>query len=276
MRNPYETLGVSKSATDEEIKKAYRRLARKYHPDLNPGDEKAEAKFKEINEAYSILSDKKKKAEYDETGGFKFGEGFDFNRGTGGSKTYTYHFGGGNIDFENVFENIFGQHGFREYTKGRDISYTMDLDLEDAVKGKIITKKKDGERVNVKRHPGVKNGTKLRIKGKGGRGQGGRGDLHITVRIKPHPYFTYDGKNLYTTVDVPLKTMILGGKAKVRTLDGFVTIKIPPGTQNEQIFKIREKTIPGNLYATVKVKIPDKISKKGEQILRKFFEEEEL
>lgn len=276
MRNPYETLGVSKSATDEEIKKAYRRLARKYHPDLNPGDKKAEAKFKEINEAYSILSDKKKKAEYDETGGFKFGEGFDFNKGTGGSKTYSYHFGGGNADSRDIFENIFGQYGFGEYTKGRDVNYAMDLDLEDAVKGKIITLNIDGERVNVKIPPGVKNGTKLRIKEKGGRGPGGKGDLHITVHIKPHPHFTYDGKKLRTIVDIPLKTMILGGKAKVRTLNGFVTIKIPPGTQNEQIFKIREKTIPGNLYATVKVKIPDKTSKKGEQILRNFFEEEGL
>ncbi len=269
MKDPYEVLGVSRNATDDEIKKAYRRLARKYHPDLNPGDKNAEAKFKEINEAYSILSDKKKRAEYDEAGRFTFDEGFDFTRG---EKTYTHYFG----NFGDIFENIFSKYGFGEYAKGRDVHYTMDLDLEDAIKGKIITLSIDGERINVKIPPGVKNGTKLRIKEKGERGPGGRGDLHITVHIKPHPYFTYDGKNLYTTVDVPLKTMMLGGKAKVRTLDGFVTIKIPPGTQNGQIFKIREKTAPIDLYATVRVKMPDKISKKGEEILRKFFEEEGL
>jgi len=227
MRNPYETLGVSKSATDEEIKKAYRRLARKYHPDLNPGDEKAEAKFKEINEAYSILSDKKKKAEYDETGGFKFGEGFDFNRGTGGSKTYTYHFGGGNIDFENVFENIFGQHGFREYTKGRDISYTMDLDLEDAVKGKIITLNIDGERVNVKIPPGVKNGTKLRIKEKGGRGQGGRGERKLEREEKKEGYYRVERSYGSFSRSFYLPDNVDPTKIKAKYEGGVLKLSIP-------------------------------------------------
>ncbi len=277
MRDLYKVLGLSKNATDEEIKKAYRKLARKYHPDLNPGDKKAEAKFKEVNEAYSILSNKEKRAQYDR------GEEFDFGKEFREGRTYTYHFGGGRFNFKDIFkdifstEDIFTRGAFREnYTKGRNINYKMDLDLEDAVKGKIITLNIGGERTKIKIPPGIKDGTKLKIREKGERGPGGRGDLHLTVHIKPHPHFRYDGKNLYTTLSIPLKTAILGGKAEVKTLNGSVTIKIPPRTQGGQIFKIKGKIAQENIYATIKVEIPSKISKKGEQILRRFFEEEEL
>ncbi len=290
MRDPYEVLGISRNATDEEIKKAYRKLARKYHPDLNPNNKEAEKRFKEINEAYSILSDKEKREKYDKYGfaGFEGAEGAKAyedifrNFGSGGGFRYTFRdFGTGAEEFDlgDLFENLFGAGGARtrdfrsSYApKGADVYYTMDLDFKDAVKGTTVTLSINGEKVKVKIPPGIKDKTRLKVKGKGQPGPGGRGDLHLIVNVKMDPAFEIKDGKLYTNFEIPLTTALFGGKAKVKTPDGEVTIKIPKGTQCGQIFKINGKGIGGEpLYARVNVRIPKHV--KEDENLKRWLEE---
>jgi curved DNA-binding protein len=326
-RDYYATLGVAKSATAKEIKQAFRKLARKFHPDVNPGDKSAEAKFKEINEAYEVLGDPAKRKKYDElganwrayeqagAGGPGFQGGFDPSQFGGGG--WNVHFGGGqpgqggyrtmtedemrdmfgdSNPFSDFFQTFFGGAAAGEATSrgrgararnaraGRDVEHELELGLEDAYHGttRRLTLKHDGHSrtVDVRIPPGVGEGSRVRVSGEGEHGTGGApaGDLFLRIRVAPHPEFERKGKDLYVRVPVPLTTAVLGGEADVRTLGGkTLRLKIPPTTQNHQVFRLKGHGMPsvgksddrGDLYATIEVQLPRHLT--PEQ--RKLFEE---
>jgi DnaJ-class molecular chaperone len=313
----YSTLGVAKTATEKEIKQAYRKLARKFHPDVNPGDKSAEAKFKEINEAYEVLGDPEKRKKYDELGanwrmyeqagaagganpfaGSPFGGGGGWNvnfggggsRGSGGFRTMTEDemremFGDAN-PFSDFFQTFFGgsmgaqpdEPGSprtgraRPRTRaGRDLEHEIELGLEDAFHGttRRLDISMDGQRrtVDVRIPAGVGEGSKVRVSGEGESGTGGgkSGDLYLRIHLTPHPRFERKGRDLYTHVPLPLTTAVLGGEAEVVTLAGKpLRLKIPPTTQNGQVFRLKGHGMPtagkpdqtGDLYATVDVQLP--------------------
>jgi DnaJ-class molecular chaperone len=316
----YQTLGVAKSASDKELKQAYRKLARKHHPDVNPGDKSAEAKFKEINEAYEVLGDPEKRRKYDELGanwrmyeqaqqqgqGFG-GSPFGFG-GAGGDNTWTINMGGpggyrtmsqeemqdlfGNEDpFSDFFRTFFGGGGPRETgrartgsraprtQKGQDIEHDVELTLEEAYHGatRRVSIKEGGHArsVDVRIPVGVKDGSRVRAAGEGAAGANGgsAGDLYLRVQLKPHPVFERNGNDLQTKVGVPVTTAVLGGEAQVPTVTGSVRLKIPEGTQNGQVFRLKGHGMPqvgkpddrGDLYASVEVQLPRALSKEQRQ-----------
>jgi curved DNA-binding protein len=272
----YATLGVPKTATDKELKQAYRKLARKHHPDVNPGDKAAEAKFKEINEAYEVLGDPVKRRKYDELGAnwrayeqaeragaanpFEQG-GWTVNMGggSGGFRTMTEEemqeiFGTDNpfSDFFNTFFGGGGTEGRRPRTsrsrarKGRDLEHELPLTLEEADQGvtRRFSIKHDGHArtVDVRVPAGVGDGSRVRVGGEGEPGAGGAaaGDLYLRVRLEPHPQFERKGRDLYTRISVPLTTAVLGGEVNVPALGGRnLRLKVPPTTQNGQVFRLR-------------------------------------
>ena len=285
-RDYYDILGVSRNATEEDIKKAYRALARKYHPDLHPGNKDMEAKFKEINEAYSVLGDSKKRSDYDMTGGMPFGgapgpgpgappPGFNFE---------DFGFGGGG--FEDVFREVFGARGRRRGpVRGADIEYNLALDLIHAVKGAdvrvTVTKRTGGkETITVKVPPGVHDGSKVRVAAKGDDGYDGGppGDLFIVIKVKPHQYFRRTENDIYLDVPVTIKEALLGAEISVPTIDGHTTIKIPPGTQGAQKLRIRGKGVygpggqRGDQYVVVTITVPKKVDERSRAIIEEFSE----
>jgi len=315
----YSSLGVAKTATDKEIKQAYRKLARKHHPDVNPGDKAAETRFKEINEAYEVLGDAAKRKKYDElganwrayeqagagAGGFdpsQFG-GWNVHVGGGrspqggGFRTMTEDemremFGDEN-PFSDFFQTFFGGAGesarrrggrSRGPRAGRDMEQEIQLALEDAYHGTMrrLAIKQDGHArtVDVRIPAGVTDGSRVRVPGGGEIGTGGAqsGDLYLRIRLAPHPQYERKGRDLHARVQVPLTTAVLGGEADVPTLSGkTLRLKIPPMTQNGQVFRLRGHGMPaagkpddhGDLYATVDVQLPRTLT----QEQRKHFEE---
>lgn len=295
-KNLYDVLGISKSASDAEIKSAYRKLARKYHPDLNKDDKNAAEKFKEVSCAYDILGDKEKRTKYDNneidadgkpTG---FGAGFDGNPfGAGNSyRTYTNTanpFGGaGGFDFSSIFgDDIMsqftgggkrGNFGYGGARKGQDISYTMNVDFLDAVRGAEKQVSLGGKNINVKIPAGTENGQTLRLKGLGDAGIGGgeNGDVLITINVANHPYFKVDGLNILLELPISIKEAVLGAKITVPTINGKVRITIPPYSSSGEKLRLKNKGIAaksgqGDEIITLKIMNLQKPNKLLEQVL---------
>lgn len=278
-RDYYQTLGVDRSASQDEIKKAYRKLARKYHPDVNPGDPTAEEKFKDINEAFQVLSDSEKRQKYDQFGaqweqyqsqGGQPG-GFDWGQWTQQPHGQTQYrrvspdefdgmFGGGG-GFSDFFETLFGGRGQRQASgfgdfgfearprprKGRDIEHHIEISLEEAFHGTTrMLQWENGRRIEAKIPPGVRTGSRIRLSGQGeaGSGQNMEGDLYLKVTVAPHAVFQREGIDLKRTVAVDLYTALLGGTVKVSSIDRSVELNIPPETQNGRTFRLRGLGMP--------------------------------
>ncbi len=352
LKDYYAVLGVEKEASEKDIKKAFQKLARKYHPDANPDNRKAEEKFKEISEAYEVLSDSKKRKEYDEgvrffeSGGYA-GASEDFFRG--GSFT-------GFRDFTNIFDMFGDFTGFSQQAqqpqreRGKDLYYSIRLSFEDALSGLVtrinvsrdescptcfgsgakpgtspkmcpqcqgrgVTAENQGffslsracsmclgkgtiiesacpsctgtgksaklQKVTVKIPPGVKDGSKIRFKGKGGLGSNGGppGDLYIVTKVAPHPIFKRDGTNILLDVPVTFAEAALGAKIDIPTVDGMVSLKIPAGTQEGKTFRLRGKGAPkmrgsgkGDMLAKIRVAVPNRLNSKEKKVLEQFAE----
>jgi molecular chaperone DnaJ len=314
----YQILGVSRNASEKDIKQAYRRLARKHHPDLNPGDKSAEARFKEINAAYEVLSNPEKRKKYDQFGDqWEYAEQF---AKAGGQKGVRWDFGKGGTTFEygdlsdfgDIFSSLFGDSGIGSRVKrgpqrGQDIESPIEVSLEEAYHGstrviqlqtmepctacggtgrvgnrvcticngaggKVIPR-----RLEVKIPAGVRDGSRIRIGGEGGpgRAEGSKGDLYLVVKVFPHQLFERKGDDLYSEVPVPLATAVLGGEVGLPTLNGNLSLKIPPETQNGKVFRLAGKGMPklgnseyGNMFAKVKVVLPINLTEEE----RKLFE----
>lgn len=277
----YKVLGVTKDVSEAELKKTYRKLSRKYHPDTNPGDAKAEAKFKEISEAYSVLSDSKERAEYDQMRAM--GPGPRFNPGAGG-QNYSGGFpGGANMGggFEDVFANLFGGGGFnRGPQRGADLSMSTTLDFIDGVKGTQLKVRLGSGETTIKIPAGVQDGQKIKIAGKGQASPNGgpAGDLIISVTVKSHPVFTRDGMNLRVTVPVTFTEAVLGATIQVPTLGGEpVKLKVAPGTPNGRVLRVKGRGVvtakgEGDLLATVDIAVPSHVSDKAKKALEAFEE----
>jgi len=320
-KNYYDILGVKRDAGEKEIKQAYRRLARKYHPDVNPGDKSAESKFKEMNEAYEVLSDREKRKKYDQFGdqwqyadqfaqaGWRQAPSWDSGR-TGGA---TFHFGGD--DLGSLFDEMLRGTRTRTYTRraqprrGRNIEAPVEITLEEAYHGTKRTISLQAEepcstcggtgfiqnvpcatcqsagvisrikRLEVKIPPGVDNGSRVRIAGKGQPGYGGAGDLYLVISVKPHRLIERRGSDLYVEAPVPLTVAVLGGEVQVPTLKGKLALKIPPETQNGRVFRMAAQGMPhpgdskkGDMLAKVNVILPTKLSQQEKELFKKLSE----
>ena len=281
----YKVLGVSKNASKDEIKKAYRKLAQKYHPDANEGDRNAESRFKEISEAHAILSNDEKRKEYDQMRSFVE---------AGGQRFYGFgpdHAGGGNVrvnigdlndllgdDGSGLFDDLLGGFGFRGRgpRKGQDLETEVRLSFDQAVNGTTVTLPQ-GTRVNIP--AGIGDGGRVRVPGKGSPGPNGGppGDLYVRVEVEPHPLFGR-GKNgdLTLTLPVTIPEAVLGAKIEVPTLDGCVTVKVPAGTPNGKTLRVRGRGAPrprggrGDLLVKIDVQIPQKLSKREKELMESF------
>lgn len=301
----YKILGVDKNATQEEIKRAYRKLAMKYHPDRNPGDKSAEEKFKEITEANEVLSDPEKRKKYDALGANwkqyeHAGQGFDdfFSHfggaQSGGGRTYTFSGDLGDLfgnlgGFSDFFESFFGSRGRKYQTDftsqgtdtqsktGIDLEADLNITLEEAFNGGERIINVDGKKVKIKINPGTKDGQKLRLRGLGrSRTQGGqRGDLYLNIHILQHPFYEIKDSDLYYNLDVDLYTAVLGGKEYIRTLDGkTISITIPEGTDSGSILRLKNLGMQkdsgrGDLFVRINVTVPKNLSDEEKQLFRK-------
>ena len=281
----YKVLGVSKDVTEAELKKVYRKLAREFHPDSNPGNAAAEARFKEISEAYSVLSDTQQRAEYDQVRAMGGGARF-----TGGQGFPGGGFPGGGAGFEDVFSNLFGGGGmgggfggFGGFgpQRGQDLTHRATIDFIDSIKGTTLKLNFErGGQVQVKIPAGIQDGQKVKVRGKGQPSPNGgeAGDLLVSVHVKPHPVFVRDGNNLRVTVPVTFVEASLGATISVPTLGGDpVKLKVAPGTPNGRVLRVKGKGVElakgtGDLLATVEIAVPSHLSEKAKKALEAFNE----
>lgn len=284
----YKILGLSKTATTEEIKKAYRKLARKYHPDLNPGDKQAEKKFKEINEANEVLSDPENRKKYDQYGAdWKHSEQFEAQRkqraqSQRGSKQ-SFSGGFGEEDFSEYFESMFGGGGRQQRGntrfRGQDINAELHLNLSDVYTTQKHTIIVNGKSLRLTFPAGIENGQVIKIAGHGAPGLNGgpHGDLYITFSIENDTKFKRDGNNLYSTASIDLYTALLGGEFQVETFDSKVKLKVAPETQPGTAVKLKGKGFPvykqegqfGDLYITYQVVLPKNLSEEEKELVQK-------
>jgi curved DNA-binding protein len=299
----YKILGVAKSANQKEIKSAYRRLARRFHPDKNPNDESAGEKLKTINEAYEVLGDPENRSRYDRLGHnyhrFQQAGGnpadFDFSQffqGGGGRRRTDANMndvfgGGGSASFSQFFESIFGGGGFgsqpgmgqrraggAQRRQNLDVEQPVEVTLEEAYHGTSREFRLNGDRFTAKIPPGSKSGTRIRLRGKGNVGQTRTGDLFLVIQVKEHDTFEVDGSNLWVKVEVDLLTAVLGGTAVVPTLTGPVNLTIPAGTQGAQTVRLKGKGMPkldknegtGDLMAKLQIRIPNELTEDEKQL----------
>ena len=278
----YKVLGVDKKAAADEIKKKYRALARDLHPDKTKGDAEKEEKFKAVSEAYEILSDTKKRAEYDEArslferGGFRSPLGGGFQGGD-----FSDVFGSGNP--QDIFANLFGG-GRRGPRKGQDLQTEATITFRESVFGttldlRLATDRGQAQNISARVPTGVNDGAKIRVKGKGAPGEAGPGDLFIQLHVKPHPIFSRKGENLMITLPVTFAEAALGADIKVPTMsEDDVTVRIAPGTPNGRTLRVKGRGITkgsttGDLLVTVEVQVPQRVDGKALEALKTFAEE---
>ena len=285
MRDPYEVLGVSKKASEAEIKKAFRNLAKKHHPDTKGGDAASQKKFQEISGAYDIVGDKDKRAKFDageiDAGGNP--RGFDpgmHGAGRGGGSPRDFHFTWTDQDgdaaqgfraedlFSDLLGGLGGRGGRQQPRQGQDFSIAVTVSFEEAARGgarRVVLP--NGEQIDVKIPPGLRDGQQIRLKGRGGAGRKGGppGDVMIQVSVAPHPYFARDGRDLRMDLPITLQEAVLGGKVPVPTLTGPVSLSVPAGSNTGATLRLKGKGIPaqgpepaGDLYVTLVVTLPDK------------------
>lgn len=293
-RDYYSVLGVSKGASEKDIKKAYKRLAMKYHPDKNPGDTAAEASFKEVKEAYEVLTDTNKRRQYDQFGHAAFeGGGFGGQGGHGGGgfddifgdafRQRGGGFGGGGFGgFEDIFSQARGGRGRPRAEKGQDQEYTLTVDFVDAIQGaeKVVELPINGEskKINVKVPVGIKDGEKIRFSGKGRPGINGgpAGDLLLTIATRSHAFLERDGNDLICLTKVSMVTAALGGEVEVNVLDSRFKLKIPAGTQSGRKFKMTGRGVTsrkgetGDLLVKIQVDTPTNLTEKQRELLEQF------
>lgn len=303
----YKVLGVSKTASQDEIKKAYRKLAQQYHPDINKDNPDAENKFKDISEAYEVLKDEEKRRKYDNLGStynrhrqsggqshdFNWSDWFEQSQRNKGKRAYQtvgdfFSQGGGLSEF---FERIFGsgfsskgftgQGGFRRTPmRGEDLQAEVDISLEEAFKG---TQKKitiNNETIELKIKPGIRDGQELKISQRGavGRSGGARGDLLLKIHVKEHKNVKRDENDLYVEAEIDMFSAILGGQSKINTFGGKLKLTIPEGSQPGKTLKLKGQGMPiynepdkrGDLYITLKVKLPENLTNKEKELLEEF------
>jgi len=274
----YKILGIDKKATEEDIKKAYRKLARKLHPDLNPNDKDAHKKFQQVNEANEVLSDPEKRKKYDQYGkDWQHADQFEQQRQSRGQSPFSggQHFGGdSDQDFSSFFESMFGGSGRGRQTKfrGQDYNAELKLNLTDALETRQQTLTINGKNIRITIPAGIENGQVIKLKGHGAAGINGgpAGDLFITFVIAPHPGFKRQGNDLFTTTTIDLYTALLGGDTTIDTLQGKVKLKVNPETQFGTKIRLKGKGFPiykkegefGDLFVTYEIKLPANLTEK--------------
>jgi curved DNA-binding protein len=288
----YQILGITKTASDKDIKSAYRKLARKYHPDLNPNDAEAHKKFQQLNEANEVLSDPEKRKKYDQYGeNWQHGEAYEQARqqqsrqqrsyGGGGGQAFDFEGfgGGGNDDFSDFFQSMFGGGGGQRHQakyRGQDYNAELHLNLKEASETHKQTLSVNGKNIRITIPAGVENGQTIKITGHGGPGANGgpHGDLYIQFSVADDPRFKRKGSDLYSTVKLDLYTAVLGGEITADTLNGKVKVKVSAGTQNGTKVKLKGKGLPvykkegdfGDLYITYDLQIPVNLTDKQKQL----------